>query len=409
VDLDAENEDELSLDFVRSRLLQEEWRQVNTLPVIQRIGGMALVGANYRGQGRRGEFSKFECYSCHKYGYIANNGPVLKLRNKSKEKVAAIAADDGRDSEDAICLVGNAADSEGISKSWLVDSAASAHMFWMGACFDDYHTTTGQIVTMDDKGSVATAVVGTVVLSVFGQGKTRKIKLEKVLYVPSMGLNLKSVGMMEERCAEMSFERGLAIIKMNEKIAACGTRMNGLYHLDMAPMSDVAAVASLQLWHERLGHVNVASVKRMFKNKNVDGLKCTFMVVKDICAPCVDGKAAMRPMPKAGGVRVTRRLQLVHSDLGTPMSEPSRGGALYFGTLTDDFSRWTDVVFLHKNSDLLAEYKKWLTKAQLHTGKKIILLRSNHGGEYVSSEIKALHNENGTTHQTTVPDTTQQN
>ena len=106
---------------------------------------------------------------------------------------------------------------------------------------------------------------------------------------------------------------------------------------------------------------------------------------------------------------MTKRLQLVHSDLGGPMSEPSRGGALYFGTFTDDFSRWTDVVFLQKKSDLLSEYKKWLTKAQLHTGTKIKILRSDNGGEYVSNAFKALHDENGTTHQTTVPDTPQQN
>ena len=100
---------------------------------------------------------------------------------------------------------------------------------------------------------------------------------------------------------------------------------------------------------------------------------------------------------------------LGHSDLGGPMSEPSRGGALYFGTFTDDFSRWTDVVFLQKKSDLLSEYKKWLTKAQLHTGTKIKILRSDDGGEYVSNAFKALLDDSGTTHQTTVPDTPQQN
>jgi len=136
------------------------------------------------------------------------------------------------------------------------------------------------------------------------------------------------VGMLEERGTEVSFKRGMSIIKMNEKIAACGTGKNGLYNLDMAFMSDVAAVASLQLWHERLGLVNVAGVRRMIKIEDVDGLKCTSMVVKDICEPCVDYHAAMTPMPKAGGIRVTRRLQLVHLDLGGPMSEPSRGGAL---------------------------------------------------------------------------------
>jgi len=59
-------------------------------------------------------------------------------------------------------------------------------------------------------------------------------------------------------------------------------------------------------------------------------------------------------------------------------------------------------------SDLLAEYKKWLTRAPPRSGKKIIVLRSNSGGEYVSSAFKALHDESGKTHQTTVPDTPQQ-
>ena len=403
----AKGEDELSLDFVKSRLLQEERRQANKSPVIKRIGDMALVGAKYRGQGCRGDLTKIECYFCQKLGHIAHDCPVLKAINKSKDKVAAILADDGSESDHAICLVGNAADIDDISKSWLVESAASAHMCWMRYCFDDYQTTTGRSVTMSDKRSVATAGVGTVVLHVIVQRKARKIKLEKVIYVPSMGFNLILVGMMEERATEVSFKRGMSIIKMNEKVAACGTRKNELYHLDMAPMSDVAAVASLQLWHERLGLVNVAGVKRIIKNKDVDRLKCTSMVDKDICEPCAYGKAAMTPMPSAGGVLVTRRLQPVHSDLGGPMSRPSRGGALYFGTFTDDFSRWTVVVFLRKKSNLLAEYKKWLTKEQLHTGNKV--LRSDNDGEYVSSAFKALHNENGTMHQTTVPDTPQQN
>jgi len=367
VALDAKRVEELSLDFVKSRLLQEERRQAAKSPAIKRIGDMALVGANYRGQGRRGDLPRIECYYCHKFGHISHDCPVLKARNKSKDKVAAIATDDGSDSDDAICLFGNAADSDDISKSWLVDAAASAHMCWMRACFDDYLTTTGRSITMGEKGSVPTAVFGSVVLNVIVLGKTRKIKLEKVLHVPFLGLNLMSVGMMEERGAEVSFKSGETIINLGDKVSACGTRKSGLYHLDMAPLSDVAGVASLQLWHERLGHVNVAGVKRVIKKKDIDGRKCSFMEVKDVCEPCLYGKAAMTPMPSAGGDRVTTRLQLMHSDLGGPMSEPSRGGALYFGTFTDFFSRWTDVVFLQKKSDLLAGYKKWLTKAQLHT------------------------------------------
>ena len=186
--------------------------------------------------------------------------------------MAAVAAGDGSDSDDAICPVGNAADSDENSKKWLVDSAASAHMCWMRVCFDDYQTTTGRSVTMGDKGSVATASVETDMLNVIVHDKTRQIKMEKVLQVPSMGFNLTSVGMMEERGAEVSFKGDKTMMKISDKVAACGTRKSGLSHLDMAPLPDIAAVASLHLWHERFGHVNVAGVQRMVKNKDIDGL-----------------------------------------------------------------------------------------------------------------------------------------
>jgi len=66
VALDAKGEDQLSLEFVKSRLLQEELRQADKSLATKRIGDMALVGANYRGQGRRGDLSKIECYYCLK-------------------------------------------------------------------------------------------------------------------------------------------------------------------------------------------------------------------------------------------------------------------------------------------------------------------------------------------------------
>jgi len=124
---DAKGEDELSLDFVKSRLLQEERRQADKSPAIKRIGDMAFVYDNYRGHSRSGDLSRIECYYCHKIGHISHDCaklgqishdcPVLQAKNKNTDKVAATAADDGTDSADAIYLVGNAADSDDITKS----------------------------------------------------------------------------------------------------------------------------------------------------------------------------------------------------------------------------------------------------------------------------------------------------
>jgi len=133
------------------------------------------------------------------------------------------------------------------------------------------------------------------------------------------------------------------------------------------------------------------------------------MAGKDICEPCLYGKSSIMPMPNSSGLRVCKRLELMHLVLGGPVPEPSRGGALHFRAFTDYTSPWTDVVFLRTTSDTLAEYKKWMTKAQLQTGNKSSIPRSDNGGVYVSLAVKALYDEGGITHQTTVPDALQQN
>jgi len=129
-----------------------------------------------------------------------------------------------------------------------------------------------------------------------------------------MGFNLMSVVMTEDRGAEVSFEGGMEIIKISYEVAACGMRKSGLYSLDMALPSDVAAVASLQLWHERLGHVYVAGVKWRIKKLDSDGLKCSSMAVEDVCETFVYGKAAMTPMPS-----------VVPQSRGLPQKEGSNG------------------------------------------------------------------------------------
>jgi len=80
VALDAKGEGDLSLDFVKSRLLQEVRRQADKSPSTKRIGDMALVGTNFRGQDRRSDLSKIECHYCHKFGHISHDCPELMAK-----------------------------------------------------------------------------------------------------------------------------------------------------------------------------------------------------------------------------------------------------------------------------------------------------------------------------------------
>ena len=57
-----------------------------------------------------------------------------------------------------------------------------------------------------------------------------------------------------------------------------------------------------------------------------------------VCEHCLFGKQT-QSTHKKGSTRKTERLQLVHSDVCGPMSMALMGGALYFVTFIDDFSR----------------------------------------------------------------------
>lgn len=126
---------------------------------------------------------------------------------------------------------------------------------------------------MGDKGSVATAGFATVILNVIVHGNSLEIMLENLLHVPTMVFNLMLVGMIEERCAAVSFKNDKAIINVCGKDFSCDTRKSGLYHLGVAHQRHFVVVTSLQLWHERYGDVKIAGVKWIIKQNDVDGIK----------------------------------------------------------------------------------------------------------------------------------------
>jgi len=57
------------------------------------------------------------------------------------------------------------------------------------------------------------------------------------------------------------------------------------------------------------------------------------------CEACIQGKQARQPFPSDGGTRAAKVLEIVHSDVCGPMKTTSMGGARYFLTFIDDFSR----------------------------------------------------------------------
>ena len=115
------------------------------------------------------------------------------------------------------------------------------------------------------------------------------------------------------------------------------------------------------------------------------------------------------PISTAPVVRATKKLERVHSDVCGLMQTPSKGGAWFFTTFTDDFTCYTWVYFLQKKNDFLSAFLQWEKIVTQESGCNISALRSDNGGEYISKALEFALADRGIRHEKTAPHTPEQN
>ncbi|KAK1570844.1 hypothetical protein Q3G72_007904 [Acer saccharum] len=152
----------------------------------------------------------------------------------------------------------------------------------------------------------------------------------------------------------------------------------------------------------RLGN---GTIKRLVCDGPLSDLK-----VDDLptCESCLEGKMTKRTF-SAKGARATECLGLIHTDVCGPMSIQARGGYEYFITFTDDYSRFGYVYLMRHKSDAFDMFKAFKAEVENQLEKHIKILRSDRGGEYLSSEFQQYLIDNGIVSQFSAPGTPQQN
>ena len=117
------------------------------------------------------------------------------------------------------------------------------------------------------------------------------------------------------------------------------------------------------------------------------------------------------PFKPVAEIRSKRRLQVVHSDVCGPMPTDSIGGNKYFVTFIDDYSRCCAVYFLifKSKSEVPDIFKEFEARVFRDCGERVGTLRSDNGGEYLSTEFRQYLKSAGIHHELTVPHSPQQN
>ena len=295
---------ELTLEFITARLMHEVAKRKEKE---SQGDDSAMVSRQGKGGNNKNRREERVCFKCGKSGHIARNCW------SSKDVANNTRYDDAHD--DFAFVVTHGASRSDVSK-WIVDSGATQHMTPNRHAFDTYESISSRNVFLGDNGMVEALGKGSMLVESHVKGKVKKIRIYDVLHVPKLHANLLSVGKLIARGLKVHFNKSGCIVCTQEgQMLAMASLEANLYQMELkvvkgAEMSTLAHTSAkedntLELWHKRLGHLNVKSVNTL--KHMVIGMdlgKCWSNVDSFQCEGCVEGKQARQPFPKDGVLKV---------------------------------------------------------------------------------------------------------
>ena len=232
----------------------------------------------------------------------------------------------------------------------------------------------------------------------------RFIFLRDVLYVPDVHSNLLSCSKLCDNGFRINFGREQCIGMKNGSTQFQGKRCQGVYNISVHPVHGLPVAFSagaepldtsdrdgggyrmsgIQLWHARLGHANVDSIKLLIRTGSVSGLKLNpRKSLRSSGGSCVKGKQT-RQVLRRNNSRSQERGAVVHTDVCGPMSVASFSGARYFVSFVDEYTGYINIVPIQRKSDVLAQLKLFHVWWERKFACIVKGMHSDSGGEYLA-------------------------
>ena len=169
--------------------------------------------------------------------------------------------------------------------------------------------------------------------------KEKEMVLRNLHYVPNYEVNLLSVNRCIKFGHKFMFNKNDVKLMSSHGPQVDLIKESGLFHLRITfqgssechstthNTSKAAIKGGIDLWHQRLGHLNKDDVKRTIGCE--DNLK-------EACETYALGKQSSKPVPKETKNKAQKLLELVHSDILGLFEVHSLNGSRYVIIFTDE-------------------------------------------------------------------------
>nr|GEV05197.1 ribonuclease H-like domain-containing protein [Tanacetum cinerariifolium] len=214
-----------------------------------------------------------------------------------------------------------------------------------------------------------------------GKIKTRKLDFEDVYFVK----------LLDESQVLLKFPRN-----------------HNMYSFDLKNIFPVGGLTCLfakatldesNLWHRRLGHINLKTINRLVRGNLVRGLHAKLFKNDHTCVACQKGKQHKASRKTKIVNSICKPLQLLHMDLCIPVSIKSINKKTYCLVVTDDFSRFSWVFFLATKDETPEILKNFIAGIENQMDHKVKIIRCDNGTEFKnrimneSCEMKDIRRE----------------
>ncbi|KAF8626745.1 hypothetical protein AX14_011432 [Amanita brunnescens Koide BX004] len=157
-----------------------------------------------------------------------------------------------------------------------------------------------------------------------GDGDAR-IKLTRVLYTPTLGFTLISIGLIDDAGYYSTFGGGMCEIQSSvRQTIGIIRKSGGVYHVAAAAVG--IKRMTLRELHEQMGHISLHAIKDLIRRGIIDAIVLTNTSKDFQCQPCITAKMTKKPVPKIReGERANTFGEEIHSDLWGPTTTATLG------------------------------------------------------------------------------------